>query len=56
MDVTFYLFLTAMLMGLAAWCVFLWAIRSGQFHDVENIKYQVYPRPGADRDIPPPVV
>lgn len=56
MDVTLYLFVTALLMGLAAWCVFLWAIRSGQFRDVEDIKYQVYPQPGDDRGEPPPVV
>jgi cbb3-type cytochrome oxidase maturation protein len=47
MDITFYLFFMALLVSFAAWCVFLWAIRTGQFHDVEDIKYQVWPE-GAD--------
>jgi cbb3-type cytochrome oxidase maturation protein len=44
-DITFYLFFVALLVSLAAWCVFLWGIRTGQFHDVEEIKYQVWPKP-----------
>jgi cbb3-type cytochrome oxidase maturation protein len=43
MDITFYLFFMALLVSFAAWCIFLWAIRTGQFHEVENIKYQVWP-------------
>ena len=56
MDVTIYLFVMALLMGLAAWCIFLWAIRSGQFKEVENIKYQVFPESGdpTGRTPPPP--
>ena len=46
MDVTFYLFFIALLVSLSAWCVFLWAIRAGQFRDVEEIKYQLWPREG----------
>ncbi len=53
MDVTIYLFFVALLMALAAWCVFLWAIRTGQFKDVEGIKYQVYPD-SAEGERPPP--
>jgi cbb3-type cytochrome oxidase maturation protein len=63
MDITFYLFFIALLVSFAGWCVFLWAIRSGQFHDVEDIKYQVWPREpeageqlpkeGAPRAVPP---
>ena len=30
------LFASAALMGLAAWFVYLWAVRSGQFEDVEQ--------------------
>lgn len=48
MDITFYLFFIALLVSFAAWCVFLWAIRTGQFHDVEDIKYQVWPAPGEE--------
>jgi cbb3-type cytochrome oxidase maturation protein len=44
MDVTFYLFFVAFLVSLSAWCIFLWAIRTGQFRDVEEIKYQVWPK------------
>ncbi len=43
MDITFYLFFMALLVSFAAWCIFLWAIRTGQFDDVEDIKYQVWP-------------
>jgi cbb3-type cytochrome oxidase maturation protein len=44
MDITFYLFFNALLVSFAAWCVFLWAIRAGQFDKVEDIKYQVWPK------------
>ena len=44
-----HLFFIALLVSFAAWCLFLWAIRTGQFHDVENIKYQVWPR-GKDEE------
>lgn len=54
MDVTLYLFVMALMMGLAAWCIFLWAIRSGQFRDVEDIKYQVFPESGDGTEAPPP--
>ncbi|MGH9441023.1 MAG: cbb3-type cytochrome oxidase assembly protein CcoS [Thermoanaerobaculia bacterium] len=53
MDITLYLFLMAFLMGLAAWCVFLWAIRTGQFRDVEKIKYQIVSLPKGDEASPP---
>jgi cbb3-type cytochrome oxidase maturation protein len=53
MDVTIYLFFVALLMGLAAWCIFLWAIHNGQFKDVEDIKYQVYPKSTDDGETPP---
>jgi cbb3-type cytochrome oxidase maturation protein len=46
MDITFFQFFVALLVSLAAWCVFLWAIRTGQFRDVEDIKYQVWPSAG----------
>jgi cbb3-type cytochrome oxidase maturation protein len=44
MDTTFYLFFMALLVSFAAWCIFLWAIRTGQFDKVEDIKYQVWPK------------
>ena len=36
MDITFYMFFSAFLMSMSAWCVFLWAVRTGQFRDVEE--------------------
>ena len=44
MDVTFYMFFSSFLMSMSAWCVFLWAVRSGQFRDVEETKYQIWPK------------
>ena len=49
LDITFYQFFVALLVSFAAWCIFLWAIRTGQFRDVEDIKYQVWPLQG-DRE------
>jgi cbb3-type cytochrome oxidase maturation protein len=48
MDVTFYLFFSAFLMSMSAWCVFLWAVRTGQFREVEATKYQIWPDDRAD--------
>lgn len=50
MDITFYMFFSAILMSMSAWCVFLWAIRAGQFRDVEETKYQLWPGADADAD------
>jgi len=33
---TWYLFLLTLSIALAAWMVFIWAVRSGQFEDVEG--------------------
>ena len=48
MDVTFYLFFSSFLMSMSAWCVFLWAVRTGQFRDVEATKYQIWPKDDVD--------
>jgi cbb3-type cytochrome oxidase maturation protein len=48
MDVTFYMFFSSFLMSMSAWCVFLWAIRTGQFRDVEETKYQIWPKDNVD--------
>jgi cbb3-type cytochrome oxidase maturation protein len=48
MDITFYMFFSAFLMSMSAWCIFLWAVRTGQFRDVEETKYQLWPKEGAD--------
>ena len=52
MDVTFYLFFMSFLVSLSAWCIFLWAVRTGQFRDVEDIKYQVWPKADSEHDPP----
>lgn len=44
MDITFYMFFSAFLMSMSAWCIFLWAVRTGQFRDVEETKYQLWPQ------------
>jgi cbb3-type cytochrome oxidase maturation protein len=50
MDITFYMFFSAFLMSMSAWCIFLWAVRTGQFRDVEEGKYQIWPK---DADVNP---
>jgi cbb3-type cytochrome oxidase maturation protein len=52
MDVTFYMFFSAFLMSMSAWCVFLWAVRTGQFRDVEETKYQIWPKDRGDVNEP----
>lgn len=41
-ELTLLQFIVALLMGLGALCVFIWAVLSGLFTDVENIKYRAY--------------
>jgi cbb3-type cytochrome oxidase maturation protein len=41
-ELTFVQFLVALFMGLGTVCVFIWAVLSGQFRDVEAIKYKAY--------------
>ena len=52
MDITFYMFFSAFLMSMSAWCIFLWAIRTGQFRDVEETKYQLWPKQDGDLNEP----
>jgi cbb3-type cytochrome oxidase maturation protein len=54
MDITFYMFFSAFLMSMSAWCIFLWAVRTGQFRDVEETKYQLWPKAPADVSEPGP--
>lgn len=48
MDITFYMFFSAFLMSMSAWCVFLWAVRTGQFRDVEESKFQIWPKESSE--------
>ncbi len=41
-ELTFIQFLVALLMSLGAVCLFVWAVLSGMFNDVEQIKYKAY--------------
>jgi cbb3-type cytochrome oxidase maturation protein len=54
MDITFYMFFSAFLMSMSAWCIFLWAVRTGQFRDVEESKYQIWPKDSGDVNQGPP--
>jgi len=36
LTLTWFLFLLCLFMGLAAWLIFMWAVRSGQFKDAEK--------------------
>jgi cbb3-type cytochrome oxidase maturation protein len=44
------MFFSAFLMSMSAWCVFLWAVRTGQFRDVEETKFQIWPKETARPD------
>ena len=41
-EVTIVQFLVALFMSMGAVCVFIWAVLSGLFTDVEEIKYKAY--------------
>jgi nitrogen fixation-related uncharacterized protein len=48
-ELTFVQFLVALCMSLSAVCLFIWAVLSGLFNDVEEIKYRAY-RAEVDND------
>jgi len=41
-ELTFVQFMVAFFMGLGALSIFLWAVLSGLFIDVEEVKYRAY--------------
>jgi len=41
-EVTMIQFVVALLMSLGAVCIFIWAVLSGLFTDVEDIKMRAY--------------
>ena len=41
-ELTFVQFLVALCMSLGALCLFVWAVLSGQFTNVEDVKYRAY--------------
>ncbi len=42
MDMTWIAIISSLLMGGGALLIFLWAVRSRQFHSFEEVKYQVF--------------
>ena len=50
MELTWIAILASVLMGSGALLVFVWAVRSNQFQNFEDVKYQVFwddePNPG----------
>jgi cbb3-type cytochrome oxidase maturation protein len=46
----------ALVLGLTAWLLFVWAVKSGQFDDIEGPKYRIFdedddePRPANATD------
>ncbi len=49
----------ALVLGLTAWLLFIWAVKSGQFDDIEGPKYRIFdeddddPRLATDADPDP---
>lgn len=41
-TLTLVQFLVALCMGMGGLCLFIWAVLSGQFTNVESIKYRAY--------------
>lgn len=37
----FYLVSASLILGIAAWFLFIWATKSGQFEDLEGMKYRI---------------
>ena len=49
-ELTLLQFVVALCMGLGALCVFVWAVLSGLFTDVEEAKYRAYRAEVTDHD------
>jgi nitrogen fixation-related uncharacterized protein len=41
-ELTLIQFLVALCMSLGALCIFIWAVLSGHFNNVEDVKYRAY--------------
>lgn len=48
LELTFGQFIVALCMSLGALCIFIWAVLSGLFVNVEDIKFRVYEREVGD--------
>lgn len=49
----YFLVLVAFCLGLAAWLIFLWAAKSGQYDDPEGPKYRMLDDNDTPTDQPP---
>ena len=59
MDIILYLIPVALFLGLLGLAAFLWALRSGQFDDLDGAAHRILfedddPLPARDRDTGPP--
>ena len=50
MWTTILLILISLVTGAAAWLLFLWAVKSGQFEDIEGPKYRILDDDEEDED------
>jgi cbb3-type cytochrome oxidase maturation protein len=41
METIGFLVIISLLLGIAAWAVFIWSVRSGQYDDPEGPKYRM---------------
>ena len=52
LTLTWLLFLLCFFMGLAAWLIFMWAVRAGQFKDAEETAEQMLALDSAEYEMP----
>ncbi len=50
---TWFLVAVALLLAVGAWLILVWAIRSGQYDNVEDIKYRILEDDDEDKPSPP---
>ena len=48
-----FLIILTLLMGIGAWALFMWAVKSGQFDDIEGPKYRIFDDDDDDHVLPP---
>lgn len=51
---TWYMFGLCLLIAGGGWCVFIWAVRSGQFKDTEQTAVDMLELDASDEPLPPP--
>jgi cbb3-type cytochrome oxidase maturation protein len=53
LDLSWFLFLVCLAMGLGAWMLFVWSVRSGQFKDTEETAQRMLEMDARDDVVPP---